>query len=90
MTFARKQYSCNWCGGSILKGHNHFSQTVFGEDGPGTIRLHIECRDAIETIPSAEQNECWDGYGGHAATGHNHEPNDKAKPNCPGCIKSIS
>lgn len=83
MTIAQKNYACDWCGCPIVKGAHYHAETVYGDDGIGTCRTHINCIQAARSIPIYDRNEAWE-HAGHYQRGHTHEPNDTAH-NCPGC-----
>ena len=58
---ARKPHRCSWCDEMIKKGELHEAWTMFDDGRADTVRVHIECGEAIQDVYDDE----WEP-GGHS------------------------
>ena len=55
----RKCHPCCWCGEMIPKGALAQARSYIWEDGPQSDWMHIECYEAMSTLPTAETSDGW-------------------------------
>jgi hypothetical protein len=55
---ARKAHRCTWCGEHILVGEKYLRRRGICEDGPSTVKHHMECEEAA-AADWKEWGECY-------------------------------
>jgi hypothetical protein len=61
-SFARKAHVCSWCGEGIAAGEKYYRRSGVDEGKFWALRLHLDCRDAEETLPPGDR--WWEGEPG--------------------------
>ena len=55
---AQKEHRCTWCGQPILMGEMYLKRRGICEDGPSTVKHHMECEEAADA-DWKEWGECY-------------------------------
>ena len=53
----KKPHQCSWCGERIEVGGTYQRYRWFGDDGAGVVKLHDECKAALDEVVSHERGE---------------------------------
>lgn len=56
---ARKVYSCEWCGQSIVLQEKHYARTYIFDGEFTSGRMHLECERAMLDTPVLDLEDGW-------------------------------